>query len=73
MRLIGSFLPTFEEFGVMKESLIHMRVLCAAAAVVLTALSSTVFQPDPTHLDRRVAPASSAMVANADHAPSTVG
>ena len=54
----------------MNESLIHIRVVCAAAAVLLTALSATVFQPDPSHLDRRAVPVT---VAHADHSAATVG
>ena len=45
----------------MNKSHVHVRVACAAAAVVLTALSSTVFvSAEPTNLDRGSAPARTA-------------
>ena len=46
----------------------HIRVLCAAAAVLLTALSSTLFVPEPTNLDRRPEAAGTVAAIQADHA-----
>jgi hypothetical protein len=47
----------------MSKPHVRKRVICAAAAVVLTALSSTVFvSAEPTNLDRQATPLRTAAV-----------